>query len=132
MEAVTGDGQVMQAAQANARGAKGWLKFLGILSIVVGGLYALTLVGIVFAWMPIWIGVLMVQAGGRAQQFAERGDAQSLAEYTGRIKALVTIAGILAIITLALSIIATIVAIVVGVSTGMMLPQLLEQFGIGS
>ena len=37
----------------------GWLKFLGIILIIAGGLYALTLVGIIIAWLPIWLGILI-------------------------------------------------------------------------
>jgi hypothetical protein len=43
--------------------AKGWLKFLGILSIIGGVFQALTIVGIIYAWIPIWSGVLLHQAG---------------------------------------------------------------------
>ena len=43
--------------------ARGWLKFLGVLSIISGVGTALSIVGIIFAWLPIWMGVLMFQAG---------------------------------------------------------------------
>jgi uncharacterized membrane protein HdeD (DUF308 family) len=89
-----------QAISANVKASKGWLKFLGILSIIAGGLYALTLVGIVVAWMPIWVGIIMVQAGSRAQEYAERGDPKALAGYTGKIKTLFAIMGILTLISL--------------------------------
>ena len=41
----------------------GWLKFLGILNIIAGVLYCLTIVGAVVGWIPIWIGVSLNNAG---------------------------------------------------------------------
>jgi hypothetical protein len=38
-----------------SRGA-GWMKFLGVVSILEGALAVLTLWGILFAWLPIWPG----------------------------------------------------------------------------
>jgi hypothetical protein len=43
----------------------GWLTFLGVLTIIYGALMVLTIWGIIIAWLPIWIGVLLLQAGGR-------------------------------------------------------------------
>ena len=129
MEVVSGTDAATAAIRANARGTKGWLKFLGILSIIYGALYALTIVGIVFAWMPIWLGIVMAKAGGRAGDYAERGDSESLAGYTKQLKTLFTVMGIVTLISIALGIIAAIVGLAVGVFSGAMLPDLLEQFG---
>ncbi len=126
MEASVSTDFTRQAISANVKATKGWLKFLGILSIIGGGLYALTLVGIVVAWMPIWLGIIMVQAGSRAQEYVERGDPKALAGYTGKIKTLFAIMGILTIISLAVGVIGGIIALVLGVFTGSMLPAMLE------
>lgn len=126
MEASVSTDLTQQAISANVKATKGWLKFLGVLSIIGGGLYALTLVGIVVAWMPIWIGIIMVQAGSRAQEYAERGDPKALAGYTGKIKTLFAIMGILTLISLALGIIGVIISLVLGVFTGSMLPAMIE------
>ena len=129
MEAVNSSDITMQALRANARGAKGWLKFLGILSIIYGALYALTIVGIIFAWMPIWVGIIMVKAGGLAGAFSDTGDPATLVGYTGRLKTLFTIAGIVTLISIALGIIGAIIGAAVGLFSGAMLPGLLEQYG---
>jgi fatty acid desaturase len=39
--------------------AKGWMKFLGVLMIICGVLTACTIIGIIFAWPPIWLGVVL-------------------------------------------------------------------------
>ena len=42
--------------------AKGWMKFVGVLSIIYGVLVALSIIGILIAWLPIWIGILLFQS----------------------------------------------------------------------
>ena len=49
-----------------ARSMAGWLKFVGVVYIISGVLSALTIIGIIVAWLPIWMGVLIYQAGDRA------------------------------------------------------------------
>jgi hypothetical protein len=43
----------------------GWLKFLGVVNIIMGVFVALSIVGILVAWLPIWLGVLLFQAGNQ-------------------------------------------------------------------
>ena len=57
--------QVNQLAQI-AGTMSAWLRFLGLVSVVSGALSALTIVGLIFAWLPIWLGVLLFQAGDPA------------------------------------------------------------------
>ena len=42
--------------------SKGWMKLIGVLSIVWGVLSALTIVGLLIAWLPIWMGVVLYQS----------------------------------------------------------------------
>lgn len=44
-------------------GAKRWIKFLGGVLFALGVAYALTIVGLVVAWVLLWLGVLLWQAG---------------------------------------------------------------------
>jgi len=53
---------IVQDLQNSALKMTGWLKFVGIVTIVSGALAALSVIGIVFAWIPIWLGVLLMQA----------------------------------------------------------------------
>ena len=39
--------------------AAGWMKLIGTLAIIQGVLLALTIVGLIIAWLPIWLGVLL-------------------------------------------------------------------------
>ena len=43
--------------------AKRWIKFLGGVLFALGVAYALTIVGLVVAWLLLWLGVLLWQVG---------------------------------------------------------------------
>ncbi len=58
---------VLKDLQNSAVNMTGWLKFVGIVTIVSGALAALSVVGIIFAWIPIWLGILLMQAAARAE-----------------------------------------------------------------
>ena len=92
--------------QQNVRGMKGWLKFLGIVNIISGAFTALSLVGIVVAWIPIWLGIVLLQASSRAESFATQGDMTSLANLTNRLKLYFVINGVVLIVVWGLAIIA--------------------------
>jgi len=46
---------IQQMADPLAR-AKGWMQLLAIVTILYGVLAALTIVGLIIAWLPIWVG----------------------------------------------------------------------------
>ncbi|RMH81242.1 MAG: hypothetical protein D6681_18275 [Calditrichaeota bacterium] len=77
-----------------------WLKFLGVLTIISGALTALTFVGIIVAWIPIWLGVLMFQAGERAQQLRFSQNWDYLAEMMEKLRTYFVIYGVVTIIAL--------------------------------
>ncbi len=79
---------------------KGWLKFLGIVNIAGGALYALTLVGLLIAWLPIWIGVLLVQAANRADRYLALRDPDAFVEMMEKLRTFWALLGILTLIGL--------------------------------
>ncbi|MEO0069624.1 MAG: DUF5362 family protein [candidate division WOR-3 bacterium] len=85
----------------NIRGMKGWLKFLGIVQIVIGILQALTIFGIFWAWLPIWLGVILNSASTKAEDYVEKGDQEGLAAFISKLKLFFIINGIMMIISLA-------------------------------
>jgi hypothetical protein len=93
------------AVRRNAKGMTGWIKFMGIMSIVGGCLQALTIFGLVIAWLPIWMGVVLTKAGSRAGEYADKGDFASLEGMTGQLKTYFTISGILIIVSFGLTIV---------------------------
>ena len=82
--------------------AKGWLKLLGVLAIIGGIFYCITIVGIIIAWLPIWMGVLAVQSSNRYAQAIDRNDPNAAMEACRKLQTIITIQGVLALIGLIL------------------------------
>ncbi len=78
--------------------ARGWLKFLGVLSIISGIASALSIAGILFAWLPIWMGVLMFQAGSSIEAAGQLGDKYSFLRSLGNLKTYFVLQGVLTLI----------------------------------
>ncbi|MCK4304647.1 MAG: DUF5362 domain-containing protein [Candidatus Eisenbacteria sp.] len=84
--------------------ARGWLKFLGVVSIVVGAVQVLSIVGILVAWLYIWLGVLLWQAGDRAGQATLLRDPAMLEQYLQKAKTVFVIAGVTTVVGIAMSV----------------------------
>ncbi|HTV86423.1 MAG TPA: DUF5362 domain-containing protein [Dyella sp.] len=81
---------------------KGWMKFVGIMFIVQGVVTALTIVGILIAWLPIWTGVLLVQAAGALENAQLSGDAFALKESFAKLRTYFVIQGVLYLVGIAM------------------------------
>ena len=81
-----------------------WLKFLGIIAIVSGVVLALTFIGIVFAWLPIWLGVLLFQAGDKAHSAQYSEGLSAVVEMMNKLRAYFVIYAVVIIVWLAFSI----------------------------
>jgi hypothetical protein len=86
----------------------GWLKFIGVVAIVYGGLIALTIIGIVIAWLPIWMGITLFSAGKKANEAQYANNPMYLVEMMRKLKTFFIVQGVLLIIGLAGIIIAII------------------------
>jgi low temperature requirement protein LtrA len=82
--------------------ASGWMKAMGILSIVGGILSAITIVGIIYAWLPIWMGVIVYQAGKSAQMASTNKDETKLMEVVSKIRLFFLISVIVGIVAYAI------------------------------
>ncbi len=101
---------------------KSWLKFLGIIAIISGAINVLTVVGIIYAWIPIWIGAIMLQASNRGQEFINSKDPEKLNQYLERVSFFYKLSGIMVIVSIVLNIIFAIILAIVWFSfmkTGM-------------
>jgi hypothetical protein len=107
---------LQEALRKNLAGMKGWLKFLAIMNIITGAVHALSLVGILWAWLPIWLGIVLLQAGGQASDYAQRGDEAALVAFAGKLKTYFLISGIVMIVSIALVVVGSIMV----VGTGML------------
>jgi uncharacterized membrane protein len=90
----TANHSVQDLSQPLASG-KGWMKFVGIMFIIQGAVTALTIVGIVIAWLPIWTGVLLMQASSAIERAQLTGDSSALKESLARLRTYFIIQGVL-------------------------------------
>jgi energy-coupling factor transporter transmembrane protein EcfT len=84
--------------------AKGWIKFLAVLMIVYGVITALTLVGLLIAWLPIWMGVVLWQAAQAADQAQIDGDRAAFLRAQYKLKTYFVITGVLALVMLVVAV----------------------------
>ena len=78
--------------------ARGWLKFLGILSIINGVGIALSVAGIIVAWLPIWMGILMFQAGSSIDSAGQFGDKFAFLRSMNSLKTYFVLQGIMTLL----------------------------------
>jgi hypothetical protein len=110
---------VVDALRQNARNMAGWLKFLGIINIISGAFTALSIFGIIFAWLPIWLGVLLIQAASKASEASLKPDGQELVMMMDKLRLYFVIQGIMMLIIIGIVIIGII-------SFGAMLPVIID------
>lgn len=82
--------------------SKGWMKLLGVLSIFWGISIALSVVGLVVAWVPIWMGVMLYQAANSAELALYTGDRAALTRALSKLRLFFTVMGLLALLSLLL------------------------------
>lgn len=106
--------KIIQQVSAPLFSSKSWMKFIGILLIIAGVFYALSIVGIIFAWIPIWLGILVTGAANKIDIAYKSGDKYSFIEAQKKVGLYFTIYGVLILIFLIL----TLVFIIIALSTG--------------
>jgi uncharacterized protein involved in cysteine biosynthesis len=92
--------------------AAGWMKFLGTLSIIYGVLIALTIIGLLIAWLPIWLGVLLRRASDESVVAHRTGDEANAITATTSLQTIFKIYGIVAVIGLVYMGVVLVIAIV--------------------
>jgi len=79
-----------------------WMKLLGVMMMISGALQVLSIVGILWAWVPIWLGVLLFQAAGAAEEASATGRLDAAVRATDKLRLFFMIQGILLLIALVL------------------------------
>jgi len=93
---------------------KGWIRFFGIISIVYGVFTAITIVGIVFAWLPIWLGVLVTGAVNKVEKAYIVGDQQAIVDAQNKLSTYFLINAIVVLVGIILLAIFLVVAFTTG------------------
>lgn len=78
--------------------AKFWMKLLGVAMIIYGVLAAITIVGLIIAWLPIWIGVLLFQSAKALEVAYGQGDSDAAIRAMDKLKVYFIINGVLLLI----------------------------------
>jgi hypothetical protein len=85
---------------------KGWIKFVGVMSIIGGALYALSLIGIIIAWLPIWMVVLLFQSANAIESAYLSGDRNAMTRALGKLKTYFIIMGVMTLIGIIIMVLA--------------------------
>lgn len=96
--------------------AAGWMKLVGTLGIIYGVLLALTIVGLLIAWLPIWMGILLNRAADDSRAAAMAGDEARAIAATDNLRTVFKVYGVIVLIGLLFALVGVIlsVALVVG------------------
>jgi hypothetical protein len=97
---IDAQGEIVRNISLPIHQAKGWMKLVGVLSILYGVMMVFTIVGIIFAWLPIWMGVLLMQSASSVERAYATGDEAQLVVSLSKIKTYFTITGVLALLGL--------------------------------
>ncbi len=82
--------------------AAGWMIFIGWFNLIFGILYALTIIGLLFAWIPIWIGICLKNAGESLKAGYPANDPRQLFRASSNLATTFKIVGVMCIIYLVL------------------------------
>jgi hypothetical protein len=96
--------ETLKRACRIAADSAGWMKLLGVLSIIQGVFAVCTIWGILIAWLPIWLGVILFKAANEAEMSAA-GLSNHLESYLRRLNKYFLIQGILALLMIVLGLI---------------------------
>ncbi len=87
-------------------GAKFWMYLMGIIMIIGGVAEAITIVGIVFAWLSIWLGVLLCMAASSLGEAGISGNVDKMQQMLGRLKLYFVVQGVVMLVGIVVGIIA--------------------------
>jgi hypothetical protein len=99
METQAGDqGALLRDVSLPLYNSRGWMKFLGVMLIIQGVVAAFTVVGIIIAWLPIWVGVILYQSASALERAFMTGNREAFHDSFGKLKTYFLIQGIITVI----------------------------------
>ncbi|MGP9675388.1 MULTISPECIES: DUF5362 family protein [unclassified Halomonas] len=78
--------------------AKLWMQLIGVMLIIGGVISAFSIIGIIVAWVPIWVGVVLMQAAKASERAFTSGDEREMKFALGKIKTYFTIFGVMTLL----------------------------------
>lgn len=108
-ENLNSENQVIRETSLPLYSSKGWIKFLGVIMIVYGVLLAISLVGIIIAWLAIWLGIMLYKTAEKINYAHVSGDKEAMMKAQHYLASFLTFFGVLAFVNILLMVIFTIV-----------------------
>lgn len=65
--------------------AKGWIKFSGVISIIMGVLSSFSIVGLLTSWTMIWPGIILLLASSKLKKSYEENNSDGLKETMAKL-----------------------------------------------
>jgi hypothetical protein len=81
--------------------AAGWMKLIGTLGIIWGVLLAFTIVGLIVAWLPIWMGILLRRAATESEIANRTGHESNAITATSSLHTIFKVQGVIVLVMLA-------------------------------
>ena len=70
-----------------------WIRLFAVCLVFYGALLTVTGIGVLVAWIPMWIGVLLLLANKAVISAYKNNDEQALLQFTTRLKTIFSILG---------------------------------------
>lgn len=96
--------ETLKRACKIAADSASWMKLLGVITIIQGVFAVFTIWGIIIAWLPIWLGVILFRAANEAEM-ASAGLTDHLEAYLKRLNKFFLIQGILMLLFIVIALI---------------------------
>lgn len=90
--------------------AKGWMRLLGVLSIISGIFSIFTIWGILVCWIPIWVGIILMKAAGAVEIAHHSNDRTQFIACLCQLRTYFTLQGVLMLIGIIVGVIGFIIA----------------------
>lgn len=91
--------ETLKRACKTAPGSATWMKFLGVIMILQAVIVTISTMGlgIFFAWLPVWLGIILFRAANDAEM-AATGMSNKLEDYLKKLNKYFLIQGILGLL----------------------------------
>jgi len=99
------ESKLIKQVSAPLFSSRRWMKFVGIMLIVTGVVYAISIIGLLLAWIPIWLGIILISAANRLEVAYTHSDKYSFIEAQTKVGSYFTIFGVLMLIGLVLTVV---------------------------
>jgi hypothetical protein len=105
-----GSDQIIKELSLPLYEAKGWMRLLGVLSIISGILTIFSIWGIIICWIPIWVGILLMRAASAVEHARHSNDRMQLVKCFCQLRTYFTLQGVFSLIGIIVAIFALIIA----------------------